>query len=113
MPAAEDDGVTGAWRTWAARLALRPLLLLVVALIVLHWRIGPVVLTVTTTHGLHLGDLLAAVPGLAAVVPHRRLRLERRVGILTPLSPNPMRRASDRVEAAQDGTVSTDSGSAR
>ena len=83
-------------RTTLARHALRPLLLLVVALIVLHWRIGPVVLSLTASHGVHLGDLLAAVPALAAVAPHRRLRLDRRVGIVTPLSPNPMRRASDR-----------------
>lgn len=88
----------GSRRTDLARWTLRPLLLLVVALIVLHWRIGPVVLTVTATHGLHLGDLLATVPALAAVTPHRRLRLDRRVGVKTPLSPNPMRRASDRAE---------------
>jgi hypothetical protein len=90
----------GPRRALLAGWALRPLLLLVVALIVLHWRIGPVVLTVTATHGLHLGDLLAAFPALAAVAPHGRLRLDRRVGVQPPLSPNPMRRASDRVEAS-------------
>jgi hypothetical protein len=85
-----------------ATLGLRPLLLLLVALILFHWRIGPVVLEVTAQHGLHLGDLLAAVPALAAVTPHRRLRLDRRLGVVTPLSPNPGRRASDRAPAHGD-----------
>ena len=89
--------MSSSWRTCLAQLALRPLLLLLVALVVLHWRIGPVVVLLTPDHGLHLGDLLAAFPALAAVVPHRHLRLERRLGIVTPLSPNPGRRASDRV----------------
>lgn len=84
-------------RTALAHVVLRALLLLVVALIVLHWTIGPVVLTLTESRGVHIGDLLAAVPALAAVAPLRRLRLDRRVGIKTPLSPNPMRRAADRV----------------
>jgi hypothetical protein len=92
-----------------ARWALRPLLLVVVALIVLHWRIGPVVLTLTATHGVHLGDALAALAALAGIAPHHRLRLDRRVGVKTPISPNPMRRASDR----QPGTTSIDGGSAR
>ena len=80
----------------AASAGLRPLLLLVVALVLFHWRIGPVVLTLTATHGVHAGDLLAGLPALMAVLPHRRMRLDRRVGVKKPLSPNPMRRASDR-----------------
>ena len=99
----------GRRRTDAARWALRPLLLLVGALIVLHWRIGPVVLEVTASHGVHLGDALAALPALAAVTSHRRLRLDRRLGVVKPLSPNPMRRASDR----QPGTTSMLGGSER
>ena len=87
-------------RQRAAVVLLRPLLLVVVALIVLRFRIGPVVLTVTETHGVHLGDAFALLPGLAAVLPHRRLRLDRRVGVVTPLSPNPMRRATDRVDGS-------------
>ncbi len=83
-----------------ASVALRPLLLLVVALIVLYWRIGPVVLVVSDTHGVHLGDTIALLPGLGAVLPHRRLRLDRRVGVVAPITPNPMRRASDREEQA-------------
>lgn len=82
----------------AATVGLRPLLLLVVSLILFHWRIGPVVLNLTATHGVHAGDLLAGLPALAAVLPHRRLRLDRRLGVVRPLSPNPMRRASDRAE---------------
>ncbi len=88
-------------RTRAQRLAsagLRPLLLLLVALVLFHWRIGPVVLSLTSTHGVHAGDLLAGLPTLMAVLPHRRLRLDRRVGVQRPVSPNPMRRASDRVD---------------
>ncbi|MCW2665334.1 MAG: hypothetical protein JWN57_296 [Frankiales bacterium] len=83
-------------RQRAAALALRPLLLVVVALIVLRFRLGPVVLTVSPTHGVHLGDAFALLPGLVAVLPHRRLRLDRRVGVVTPLAPLPMRRATDR-----------------
>jgi hypothetical protein len=79
-----------------ATVGLRPLLLLLVALILFHWRIGPVLFLVTPVHGVHLGDLLATVPALAAVAPHRRLRLDRRLGVVKPLSPNPMRRAADR-----------------
>lgn len=82
-----------------ATVGLRPLLLLLVALILFHWRIGPVVLTLSATHGVHAGDLLAALPALAAVLPHRRLRLDRRLGVVRPLTPNPMRRASDRPPA--------------
>ncbi len=85
-------------RTWTQRAAsagLRPLLLLLVALLLFHWRIGPVVLRLTATHGVHAGDLLAGLPALMAVLPHRRLRLDRRVGVKAPVSPNPMRRASD------------------
>lgn len=78
-----------------ATLALRPLLLVVVALVLFRLRIGPVVLTLTDTHGIHLGDALAALPALGAVLPHRRLRLDRRVGVVRPLTPNPMRRATD------------------
>ena len=78
-------------------LAPRAALLVLGALIVFHWKIGPVVLTLTSSHGVHLGDALAALPALAAVLPHRRLRLDRRQGIVTPISPNPGRRASDRV----------------
>ena len=79
-----------------ASAGLRPLLLLLVALVLFHWRIGPVVLELTSTHGVHAGDLLAGLPALMAVLPHRRMRLDRRVGVKKPLSPNRMRRASDR-----------------
>jgi len=79
-----------------ATASLRPLLLALVALILFRWHIGPVVLILTATHGVHLGDSLAALPALAAALPHRRLRLDRRLGVVQPLSPNPMRRASDR-----------------
>lgn len=34
--------------------------------IVFAWRIGPVVLVLTATHGVHTGDALAAVPMLGA-----------------------------------------------
>ena len=88
--------MTRTWLQRAARAGLRPLLLLLVALVLFHWRIGPVVLELTATHGVHAGDLLAGLPALMAVLPHRRMRLDRRVGVKRPLSPNPMRRASDR-----------------
>jgi hypothetical protein len=45
--------------------------------IVLVWRIGPVVLSVTPEHGLHLGDLLAlpalSLAGVLQVRPVLRL----------------------------------------
>jgi hypothetical protein len=91
--------MTGSRRQRAARAGLRPLLLVVVALVLFHWRIGPVVLTLTATHGVHLGDVLAGVPAVMAVLPHRRMRLDRRVGVKRPLSPNPGRRASDRAQS--------------
>ena len=78
-------------------LTARFALLATALLVVLAYRIGPVVLTVTPSHGMHLGDLLAVPPVLAAAaLPRRRLRMDRRVGVKAPLTPNPMRRASDR-----------------
>ena len=73
-----------------------------VPLIVLETKIGPIVWTFTPPtatangHGIHLGDLLAAGPAMAAVLPRRRMRLDRRTGLRAPLSPNPGRRAGDR-----------------
>ncbi len=86
--------------TGARTTLLRVALLVLAGLIVFHWKIGPTVLSLPQSvrlfrgHGLHLGDPLAAVPALLAL-PRRRLRLDRRVGIKTPLSPNPRRRADD------------------
>ena len=83
-------------------LALRLLLLAVVLLVVLVTKVGPVIVTFsagTATadgHGIHLGDLLAVPPALAAVLPRRRLRVDRRLGLRAPLSPSPGRRAGDR-----------------
>ena len=83
-------------------LALRLLMAALVLLVVLVTKIGPVIWTFEPSsatadgHGVHLGDLLAVPPALAAVLPRRRLRLDRRVGVRTPLSPNPGRRAGDR-----------------
>ena len=57
--------------------ALGPRLLGAVALcalafvIVMVWRIGPVVMTATPEHGLHVGDLLA-LPVLAAAASQLR-----------------------------------------
>ena len=73
-----------------------------VLLIVLLTKIGPIIWTFeppTATangHGIHLGDLLAVPPALAAVLPRRRMRMDRRLGLRAPLSPNPGRRAGDR-----------------
>jgi len=74
----------------------------VVLLVLLVTKMGPVVLTFTAGsatsdgHGIHLGDLLAVPPALAAVLPRRRLRADRRLGLRAPLSPDPGRRAGDR-----------------
>lgn len=48
-----------------ARLALSTVLWAFAACIVLVWRIGPVVATLTETHGVHSGDLFA-IPIVAA-----------------------------------------------
>lgn len=83
------------------RTLLRTGLLVLAGLIVFHWKIGPTVWSLPQSvhlfrgHGVHLGDPLAAVPAFLAL-PRRRVRLDRRVGIRTPLSPNPGRRAEDR-----------------
>jgi hypothetical protein len=83
------------------RAALRCALLVLAGLILFRWELGPTVYALPHSvrlfrgHGLHLGDPLAAVPALLAL-PRRRVRLDRRAGIRTPLSPNPGRRADDR-----------------
>lgn len=62
--------------TTTARIAASLALLLLAALVVVVWRIGPVVVTATPEHGLHLGDLfalpLAAAAGLLARLPGLR-----------------------------------------
>ena len=83
------------------RTAFRVGMLALVLLIVLHWRIGPVVLafdppgTLLDGHGVHAGDGLALLPALLAV-PRRRLRIDRRVGVKAPVVPATDRRAGDR-----------------
>jgi hypothetical protein len=49
------------------RWSLSALLLGLAWLIVGVWRIGPVVLVLSPTHGVHTGDSLAAVPVMAAL----------------------------------------------
>jgi len=49
------------WR-WTAAAAL----LVLAWAIVFVWRIGPVVLVLTATHGVHTGDSLALLPTVAA-----------------------------------------------
>lgn len=84
-----------------ARNAFRLGMFALALLIVLYWRIGPIMFAFDppgpahATHGVHAGDPLALLPALLAV-PRRRLRLDRRVGVKAPLTPNPMRRAADR-----------------
>lgn len=84
-------------------LTLRLLLVGVVLLLVLATKMGPVIFTFSPGsatadgHGVHLGDLLALPPALGALLPHRRrLRVDRRLGLRAPVSPNPGRRAGDR-----------------
>ena len=78
-------------------LVLRAALLAVALVVVLGYRIGPVLFSLSATHGMHVGDLLAVPPALGAVLPRRRrVVIDRRVGVKTPISPNPGRRASDR-----------------
>ena len=77
-------------------------MLVLALLIVLHWKIGPILMSVDGPgaigrHGLHTGDALALLPALLAL-PTRRLRIDRRLGIKAPLAPNPMRRATDRAQ---------------
>ena len=50
------------------RIALAAALVLLALAIVALWRIGPVVATLSATHGVHAGDPLAALPALAGVV---------------------------------------------
>lgn len=53
----------------AARIAVGSLLWALAACIVLVWKIGPVVASLTTTHGVHSGDLFAVpVVALGALV---------------------------------------------
>lgn len=49
------------------RIALAAALVVLALAVVAHWKIGPVVAVLTSTHGVHAGDALAALPGLAAV----------------------------------------------
>lgn len=84
--------------------AFRLAMLVLAALILFHWKLGPVVVSfgsrgsLLAGHGIHAGDPVALVPSLAAL-PLRRiraLRLDRRLGVRRPLSPNPARRTTDR-----------------
>ncbi len=92
--------MTTSWSRTLSRLALLALALA----IVLHWKIGPVVLafdppgTLLDGHGVHAGDGLALLPALLAV-PRRHLRIERRVGVKAAVVPHPGRRAGDRPAA--------------
>ena len=87
------------------RAAFRLAMLVLALLVVLHWKIGPVLLsfdppgTLLDGHGVHTGDGLALLPALLAV-PWRRAgkQLDRRVGVKAPVVPNPGRRASDHGE---------------
>ena len=49
------------------QVALAATLLVLALAIVGLWKIGPVVAVLSATHGVHAGDGLAAVPGLAAL----------------------------------------------
>lgn len=60
-----------AWWTTAAKLAVL-LVLLAVWVLVPHPLEGPVVFTLTATHGIHLGDLLGVA--VAALIGWRWLR---------------------------------------
>ena len=82
-------------------------MLVLAALILFHWKLGPVVVSfgsrgsLLAGHGIHAGDPVALIPSLAAL-PLRRiraLRLDRRLGVRRPLSPNPARRAADQSAA--------------
>lgn len=85
---------------------LRPLLLVLVGIILFKFKIGPVVLSLGDGHGVHLGDSLAAFPALVAVLPHSRLGLDRRLGLVRPVSPNPLRRAEERGTKVGAGSTS-------
>lgn len=95
--------MTPSWARSAAwsRPAFSAGMLLLALLIVLHWKIGPILFRVEVPgivsrgHGVHLGDPLAVLPALLAV-PRRRLRLDRRLGVKAPVVPSPGRRAGDR-----------------
>ena len=99
--------MTSTWsrRTCSSYTAFRLVMLVLALLIVLHWKIGPVLVRVDLpgaargAHGIHLGDGLALLPALLAV-PLRLRRLDRRVGIKAPVTPGPMRRVSDRAPGA-------------
>lgn len=49
------------------QIALAGALVVLALAIVGLWKIGPVVAVLTATHGVHAGDSLAAIPGLAAL----------------------------------------------
>lgn len=62
-------------RALTVRYALAGLLLALAAAVVFIAKIGPVVLTLSATHGVHAGDALAVVPvlvALALVAPRGR-----------------------------------------
>ncbi len=79
-------------------------MLALAAMILFYWKLGPVVVrfgspgSLLAGHGIHAGDPIALVPSLAALPLGRirALRLDRRLGVRRPLSPNPARRATDR-----------------
>jgi hypothetical protein len=71
----------GTLTTW--RLAAAVALVAVALAVVLVWRIGPVVLVLTATHGVHTGDALAAFPALGAVLLVRGRRTGTRTGTRT------------------------------
>lgn len=72
-------------------------------MIVFGWKIGPVILVLTATHGVHVGDVLAGPPALAAVglVGYRpALGRSRRTSTATSTTPT-----IPRPRAHQDGPV--------
>jgi hypothetical protein len=92
------------WLTAAALLGLA-------GMIVLGWRIGPVVLVLTATHGVHLGDVLAGPPTLAALglVGYRpRSRTTSTAQSTTPTIPSP-RASQDRPTALRAAAASANS----
>lgn len=70
-------------RTVLSALTAVACLLLAVAIVAV-WRIGPVVLVLSRTHGVHAGDALAALPAAATVALAARLVNRRRNGERPP-----------------------------
>jgi hypothetical protein len=64
----------------SARLLGAALLCCLALAVVLVWRIGPVVVSATPEHGLHLGDLLA-LPMLAGAALNARPRVLRTLAV--------------------------------